>query len=112
MMGKRTATSCDKAPEGWRCTREYGHDGPCAAVRALTASQKLSNLIEAVYTDDDGEFDPNGDMPIHVVETYLRCNGIDPDALKEKLNARLADIRERIGSSAECAGNADDEVKQ
>lgn len=24
--------TCDKAPTGWKCTRESGHDGPCAAV--------------------------------------------------------------------------------
>lgn len=23
--------SCDKAPEGWQCSREQGHNGPCAA---------------------------------------------------------------------------------
>lgn len=23
----------DKAPEGWSCTRVYGHDGPCAAMQ-------------------------------------------------------------------------------
>lgn len=23
--------SCTKAPTGWRCTREAGHDGPCAS---------------------------------------------------------------------------------
>lgn len=23
---------CNVPPEGWRCTRERGHDGPCAAV--------------------------------------------------------------------------------
>lgn len=22
---------CDVPPPGWRCTRERGHDGPCAA---------------------------------------------------------------------------------
>jgi hypothetical protein len=28
-------TTCDrtKAPEGWYCTRELGHDGPCAAMQ-------------------------------------------------------------------------------
>jgi len=26
------ATECDLPPVGWRCTRESGHDGPCAAV--------------------------------------------------------------------------------
>ena len=23
---------CEKPPKGWRCTRDAGHDGPCAAV--------------------------------------------------------------------------------
>lgn len=24
---------CKKAPKGWTCTRERGHDGPCAAIK-------------------------------------------------------------------------------
>lgn len=24
---------CDKAPKGWKCTREKNHEGPCAAVQ-------------------------------------------------------------------------------
>lgn len=24
-------TTCDRPPPGWRCSRERGHDGPCAA---------------------------------------------------------------------------------
>ncbi len=24
-------SNCDRAPEGWECTRERGHHGPCAA---------------------------------------------------------------------------------
>lgn len=27
-----TTNNCSLAPEGWRCTRQPGHDGPCAAV--------------------------------------------------------------------------------
>lgn len=26
------ASVCDSPPAGWRCTRQPGHDGPCAAV--------------------------------------------------------------------------------
>lgn len=26
--------TCDRAPYGWYCTRERGHDGPCAALPA------------------------------------------------------------------------------
>ncbi len=29
---------CDKPPEGWLCSRESGHDGPCA-VRPNNARQ-------------------------------------------------------------------------
>lgn len=25
---------CKLAPKGWKCTREKGHDGPCAAKRS------------------------------------------------------------------------------
>ena len=28
------AKVCQVPPPGWRCTREAGHDGPCAAVEA------------------------------------------------------------------------------
>jgi hypothetical protein len=28
-------TGCTKPPDGWRCTRPKGHDGPCAAVPIL-----------------------------------------------------------------------------
>lgn len=27
---------CARAPVGWRCTRDHGHDGPCAAVPAYS----------------------------------------------------------------------------
>ena len=29
---KAALPRCTKAPTGWRCTREAGHSGPCAAV--------------------------------------------------------------------------------
>lgn len=25
--------ACEKAPKGWQCTRDEGHNGPCAAVK-------------------------------------------------------------------------------
>lgn len=30
-MNPRHSDPCDLAPSGWVCTREYGHEGPCAA---------------------------------------------------------------------------------
>ncbi|PZU75583.1 MAG: hypothetical protein DI530_15135 [Sphingomonas sp.] len=32
------AGNCTIPPAGWRCTRAAGHDGPCAAVAALSAT--------------------------------------------------------------------------
>lgn len=29
---------CDRAPEGWQCSRVAGHDGPCAASQIATPS--------------------------------------------------------------------------
>lgn len=29
--GQAVLMGCDKAPPGWRCSRNAGHDGPCAA---------------------------------------------------------------------------------
>jgi hypothetical protein len=31
-LGSKINAGCDAAPEGWKCTRAYGHTGPCAAV--------------------------------------------------------------------------------
>jgi len=39
--------ACDKAPEGWYCTREAGHDGPCAAEEALYESRDGERTISA-----------------------------------------------------------------
>ena len=33
---------CDKAAPGWRCTREEGHEGPCAAVETSPGRRQRS----------------------------------------------------------------------
>jgi hypothetical protein len=32
--------ACQKAPEGWECSRNAGHEGPCAAWPAVPAPPK------------------------------------------------------------------------
>lgn len=39
VKGGGVREACVKAPDGWACTRESGHDGPCAAVRTLPAAR-------------------------------------------------------------------------
>lgn len=38
---KELYDQCDVPPEGWKCTREKGHEGPCAAV-------PLNGIIEDI----------------------------------------------------------------
>lgn len=49
-------TTCDKAPKGWKCTRELGHAGPCAAVKVSKWKQLRDGIGTAV-----GEFMFGGD---------------------------------------------------
>lgn len=38
--------TCQRAPAGWVCTREDGHEGPCAAVQVTEERpEKLAALI-------------------------------------------------------------------
>lgn len=39
---------CDKAPKGWKCTRDDGHDGPCAAVKVSKWKQFLNSVGTAL----------------------------------------------------------------
>lgn len=38
---------CKRAPKGWHCTREAGHEGPCAAKRNRWGAF-LDGLSEAI----------------------------------------------------------------
>lgn len=44
---------CDKARPGWRCTRQAGHEGPCAAVEDAAVEQAKA-VAAAGETDDEG----------------------------------------------------------
>lgn len=37
---------CDRPPPGWVCTRERGHDGPCAAVRVTVNDSEPEPELE------------------------------------------------------------------
>jgi len=45
---------CDRLPEGWRCTREKGHDGPCAAL-SLTSTDKSDGWLPIETAPRSGE---------------------------------------------------------
>lgn len=41
--------SCRRPPAGWRCTREPGHDGPCAAVAHLLPTPRAQEIAQAFH---------------------------------------------------------------
>ncbi len=40
---------CDKAPAGWYCTRDAGHDGPCAAKPVKESVMNESEAFELIH---------------------------------------------------------------
>lgn len=36
---------CKLPPKGWRCTRGDGHNGPCAAIEATPARDRLALVL-------------------------------------------------------------------
>lgn len=40
--------TCDKAPKGWKCTREKDHEGPCAAEKVSWWKGALNSLGNAL----------------------------------------------------------------
>lgn len=40
--------TCDNAPKGWKCTRNAGHDGPCAAVKDSKWKQLWNGIGTAI----------------------------------------------------------------
>lgn len=39
------SNECKLAPTGWRCTREAGHTGPCAAVGAIPTEEGPKTVL-------------------------------------------------------------------
>jgi hypothetical protein len=50
---KAKTMRCDKAPPGWFCTRDAGHEGPCAAVEETTQRERSSieDRLERIVFD-------------------------------------------------------------
>lgn len=47
----KAAGPCDRPPAGWKCSRGYGHSGPCAAVRRPDPTP--IEIARAEYPDAD-----------------------------------------------------------
>ncbi|MBM0257370.1 hypothetical protein [Micromonospora sp. 4G55] len=77
-----TATPpCDRAPEGWTCSRGYGHEGPCAAspVGGDTWDMKQALAAPGRFYGDGGTIhgstwlDVEVDDAGTVVAVWFRC---------------------------------------
>jgi len=45
------SAQCTMPPIGWACTREPGHEGPCAAVPVVLTSGWCSPTLARAYAD-------------------------------------------------------------
>lgn len=75
-VGQPTADrgTCDVPPNGWRCTREPGHDGPCAAV---PMAYSLEQYIRSQYAPELGRIDFSFRALVtpEAVEIYVHPHG-------------------------------------
>jgi hypothetical protein len=51
---------CDKAPDGWMCSRAKGHGGPCAAGYAVTMAPRNGIPDECAATGSSCSYAPEG----------------------------------------------------
>lgn len=58
---------CDKPPEGWICSRENGHKGPCAAYEEL-------EYIDTKVLKNDG-FSADRNLMFNEIEAILHLDG-------------------------------------
>lgn len=43
VRARKAKPSCERPPHGWVCTREHGHEGPCAALPALAETRQTED---------------------------------------------------------------------
>lgn len=89
-MDERDENQCDKPPEGWECTREAGHEGPCAAVEieeelhSFTTGElyQLAGEIGGAATRPLLEDNPDYVFPAErcfdAIKELLKINGYPP----------------------------------
>jgi len=65
----KDAGPCDRAPTGWACRRNYGHDGPCAALRTDTQTKEGERAIIQKWRDNAFE------AAASIVKKYVEVGG-------------------------------------
>jgi hypothetical protein len=61
---RATRAMCTVPPAGWQCSREAGHEGPCAARRVHVSGQALTLLTDNVPSFFDGDGCHGADLAI------------------------------------------------
>lgn len=89
---------CDRPPAGWRCTREPGHEGPCAAMPTGTIAGGWGDYRRMVM--------PPAVSSLQLLETrrafYAGClhmlhlmRSCAPDTVSEDAGAAYLEARDR-----------------
>lgn len=77
----KAAGPCDRPPAGWKCSRGYGHSGPCAAVRrpATSHPEPAQRIPTAASPAVPSPFEVGRASVAAAVDREIRSkHGIDP----------------------------------
>jgi len=58
------ANACDVPPQGWICTRQAGHDGPCAAIEDNNGHELVSRAMSRLAEQDAAPVEPVKQEPV------------------------------------------------
>ena len=91
MNNHNIAQACDVPPLGWTCTRNKGHEGPCAASKSPSQKESLEALIEAVdRVLDEGPCDCSDHHRYEKGEHLSGCYLFDLNAERARLQGGAA----------------------
>ncbi len=62
---------CQVPPEGWCCTRQPGHEGPCAALPDAAASQITMTAIRSNYIAEVGYDEAAGELHVRFLTSFI-----------------------------------------
>lgn len=90
-------STCQKAPGGWQCSRETGHNGPCAAHPAETVEDRLREAeahLWALVVWLGGEYEhPYVNRDMLAASAYVNQHLTD----SAEMTARHREIIDRMG---------------
>lgn len=104
-------SACTLPPDGWRCAREGGHDGPCAAVPEITGPERSLISLLAHSKAMRGELEMTlSPLVVVAIAEHAASLQVEVERLRAALGEQrhIADIRDQgfgLQHPVECRPN-------